>query len=249
MESYRTEEEQVEMLRRWWQENGRSTIAAIILALGVGFGWQAWKQYQQQGRESASAAYQQVLQAMGAPGLTAAQESEAVRLAEQLKTDFPASTYARFAALQLARAAVVRGDLAQAQTQLRWVLGAAPADSDEALVARMRLARVLAAAGDSAQALEVLDAGEPGSYAAAYAMARGDILLAGGQRDAAREAYEAAVLLANEGGQGPDLAVLQQKLQALTPVAAALPAATAGDAAAGVTEAAQSVPENPGGEG
>ncbi len=221
------------MLRRWWQENGRSTIAAIILALGVGFGWQAWKQYQQQGRESASAAYQQLLQAMSTPGMTVAQESEPARLAEQLKADFPDSAYARFAALQLARAAVVRGDLAQAQTQLRWVLDAAPADSDEALVARMRLARVLAAAGDNAQALQMLDAGEPGSYAAAYAMARGDILLADGQRDAAREAYEAALVLANDGGQGPDLSVLQQKLQSLTPVAAALPAAS----------------ETPGGEG
>ena len=43
MEEYRTEEEQVEALRRWWDENGRSTIAAIVIALSVGFGWQAWK--------------------------------------------------------------------------------------------------------------------------------------------------------------------------------------------------------------
>ena len=33
MEEYRTEEEQVEALRRWWNENGRSTIVAIIVAL------------------------------------------------------------------------------------------------------------------------------------------------------------------------------------------------------------------------
>ena len=38
MESYRTEEEQVEALKRWWDENGRSTMTAVVLALVAGFG-------------------------------------------------------------------------------------------------------------------------------------------------------------------------------------------------------------------
>ena len=33
MEQYRTEEEQVEALRKWWDENGRSTVIAVIIAL------------------------------------------------------------------------------------------------------------------------------------------------------------------------------------------------------------------------
>ena len=37
MEQYRTEEEQVEALKKWWEENGRSTIVAVIVALGLGF--------------------------------------------------------------------------------------------------------------------------------------------------------------------------------------------------------------------
>ena len=40
MEQYRTEEEQVEALKKWWEENGRSTVVAVIVALGLGFGWQ-----------------------------------------------------------------------------------------------------------------------------------------------------------------------------------------------------------------
>ena len=39
METYNTEEEQVEALRRWWDENVKSVIAGIILALGVSGGW------------------------------------------------------------------------------------------------------------------------------------------------------------------------------------------------------------------
>ena len=35
MEAYRTEEEQVEALQRWWDENGRSTILAVVVALAA----------------------------------------------------------------------------------------------------------------------------------------------------------------------------------------------------------------------
>ena len=43
MESYRTEEEQVEALRRWWNENGRSTLFVIVVVLAGTFGWQGWQ--------------------------------------------------------------------------------------------------------------------------------------------------------------------------------------------------------------
>ena len=43
MEQYRTEDEQVEALRRWWNENGRSTLAAVVIVLAAGFGWRAWQ--------------------------------------------------------------------------------------------------------------------------------------------------------------------------------------------------------------
>ena len=47
MDTYRTEEEQVEAIRHWWDENGRSIIISIVLALAAGFGWQAWKDHDQ----------------------------------------------------------------------------------------------------------------------------------------------------------------------------------------------------------
>ena len=71
MESYQTEEEQVEALRRWWSENGRYTIVAIILALGLGFGYQGLKDYNQGKAEGASEMYQRMLQAYSAPALSA----------------------------------------------------------------------------------------------------------------------------------------------------------------------------------
>jgi predicted negative regulator of RcsB-dependent stress response len=216
VEEYRTEEEQVEALRRWWNENGRSTIVAIIVALGVGFGWQGWKSQQQNQQEQASNIYQALLKAVGAAE-DPEQRQLGITLVEQLKTDYAGTTYAQFAALHMAAIAVTDGDLAEAEVQLRWVLGKATAGSDTAQVAQMRLARVLASAGDTDQALAILE-DDGGSYQASYAAARGDILLAAGRNDEAREAYNQALVLAAAGGTGINLPALQQKLQSLTPI-------------------------------
>ena len=166
MDQYRTEEEQVEALRRWWDENGRSTIVAIVIAVSLSFAYQTWKGNAERQRENASDLYQAMLQSMvGAQG-DAAMEGQGVAMAEQLKSEYGGSTYAQFAALHLARLAVDKGELAEAESQLRWVLGKADKGSDTGQLAQLRLARVLAASGDSDQALAILDSAGQGSYQA-----------------------------------------------------------------------------------
>jgi predicted negative regulator of RcsB-dependent stress response len=237
VEQYRTEEEQVEALRRWWNENGRSTLAAVVLALGAGFGWQAWQANEVRQQEQASDLYQALLQAIGTEEVSTG-GAGAIDLAEQLKSDFNGTTYAQFAALHLAALAVNEGKLPEAEAQLRWVLGRAAAGSDTARVAQLRLARVVASSGDTDQALTILTEVEPGSYGASYAAAQGDILLAAGRNDEARDAYNQALGLAGGGGQGVNLPVLQQKLQSLTPV----PARTLGVSADSVSDPAEAEP-------
>ncbi len=211
MEEYRTEEEQVEALKKWWQENGRSTIAAIIVALGLGFGWQGWQKYQTDELEGASTSYQSMLQ------LLSEQDDEgAAAMAADIKQNYSRSTYAQFAAFHLARIAVNEGDISTAESELRWVLGRADKGSDSAQLAQLRLARVLASGGDAEQALTILDSADPGAYASAYQVARGDILLAQGRAEEAREAYTSALMLASQGQGQVNMAMLQQKLQSLT---------------------------------
>jgi predicted negative regulator of RcsB-dependent stress response len=216
VEQYRTEEEQVEALRRWWNENGKSTVAVIVIALAAGLGWQAWQRESSGQREQASDLYQALLRANDTPGSSAGPQG--VELAEQLKTEFSGSSYAQFAALQLAAMAVQDGNLAEAEAQLRWVLGKAASGSDTAQVAQLRLARVVAAAGSTDQALDILTKADPGAYAASYALAQGDILLAASRKDEARDAYTRAMTAAGSGSPGVNLVVLQQKLQSLTPI-------------------------------
>lgn len=217
MEQYRTEEEQVEAVRRWWNEYGRSTIAAVVIALAAGFGWQAWQAHQERQSAQASDLYQALLRSVEKME-PAAPTPEVLELAEQIKRDYGGSTYAQFAALHLAAMLVNKGDLPGAQAQLEWALSKAAADSDVGRIARQRLARVIAASGDADQALKMLAAAEPGPYAASYSVAQGDILLAAGRREEAREAYSRALESAATVGQGVNLPMLQQKLQSLTPV-------------------------------
>jgi predicted negative regulator of RcsB-dependent stress response len=218
MATYQTDEEQIDALRRWWNENGRSTIAAVVIALSAGFAWQAYQKNNLRQQEQASDIYQALLRTLStqeAPGGSQA----GIDLAEQLKSNYASTSYAQFAALHLAAMSVRAGKLPDAEAQLRWVLEKASNDSDVAKIAQLRLARVIAATGDTQQSLTILDKAEPGAYGASYAAARGDILLAANQRDAAREAYSLALELADSNAQGINLSTLQQKLQSLTPVA------------------------------
>jgi predicted negative regulator of RcsB-dependent stress response len=220
VESYRTEDEQVEELRKWWQENGKSTLAAIALALAAGFGWQGWQDHRQTQAEAASVIYEELLQAVSSDP---SQEPDAARLAsgrhlaEQLKAEYGNSAYAGFAALHLARLAVEEGQLEDAERELQWVLDSVPAE-EVANIANLRLARVVAARGDTERAMAILDAADEAN-SATVAETRGDIYLQQGKRELAREEYGRAAAAAAMGGTRGGGA-LDIKLQALTPVSA-----------------------------
>jgi predicted negative regulator of RcsB-dependent stress response len=236
VDTYRTEEEQLEALRRWWDENGRGVIIGVVLAVAGSLGWQYWKDHDRQQSEAASAAYQQFLQAVGADAGAPAGADAARQQAEQLKNRYAGSAYANFAALHLARLAAQGDDLPGAERELRWVLSQSP-DPDTRQVTELRLARVMAAQGDTDAALAIIAAAEQGAYAASYALAEGDIFLQAGRRDEAREAYNRASLLVQQASAGQlALPSLQQKIQSLSPeparqlpAGAAAPAGTAED--------------------
>ncbi|GAB5414862.1 MAG: tetratricopeptide repeat protein [Congregibacter sp.] len=224
MESYRTEDEQVEALKGWWKENGQSTLIGVALALGLGFGWQGWQQHQTQQAAEASLTYQRMLEALSQEETVGADPGR--ELAEQLKEEHRGTTYAQFAALHLARLAVNAGNPGQAEQELRWVLSMADNGSEIHQIAQLRLARVLAAKGDSDGALAILQGASSG-FVTSYAMARGDILLSLGREDEALIAYESAAASLDPGVPAPRS--LQEKLQYLGARVAtqAIPAADA----------------------
>ena len=216
-DTFRTEQEQLVALRKWWDDNGRSTLLALALALSAGFGWQAWQKHGREQAEQASGRYGELVQALGLEG-DAGQSAPVRELAEQIKQDFAGSIYAQFATLHLAREAVLAGDLAAAEAQLRQLLSAGPASTMTQLI-ELRLARVMAAQGKLSAALEIVQRAPAGTWQPAYAEVEGDIYRQLGEPGQAVSAYERAVAL-TAATAADSSASLQLKLQALTPIPA-----------------------------
>ncbi len=195
MADHLEDDEQVEALKRWWDENGKSTMAGVALAVAGTVGWQQYQGWSAQQAEMASDAWGAIEVAVQSDDSGSIETINA--LAESLKDDFSGTVYARFAALQLAALAVEAGDLDVAESELRWALTKEGELSELGQLIQLRLARVLADQGDTTAALAILDSNK-GAYPAAYATAKGDILVSEGRHVEALSAYREAraVLLA-----------------------------------------------------
>ncbi len=216
MDIHRSEEEQVEAIKRWWQENGKQTVVILIVAIGVYTGWNAWQNNQETNRAAASAQYQDMLDALNAQEgqITEVQLQTARHLAMSLRKDFSGSSYAVYAALLLAKLAVEQGDYAGAEKELQWAL----VKSDESALkslTQLRLARVVFADNRIDEALALLNNAQAGIYQAAYEESKGDVFMDQGEKEKAREAYQAAVSLRKEEGEQVSR-FLEMKLQGLS---------------------------------
>ncbi|HET9865519.1 MAG TPA: tetratricopeptide repeat protein, partial [Steroidobacteraceae bacterium] len=122
----------------------------------------------------------------------------AMTLVEDLNRECAWTPYAAMANLLAARSEVEANELDKAAASLRSVMDKAP-DDELRLIARTRLARVQAAQGKYDEALATLKVDQPGAFAARLADARGDVLLAKGDRAGALREYLAARDGAGEG--------------------------------------------------
>lgn len=205
MASYASDEEQIEALKRWWNENGTSLITGIIIVLVVLFGSRQWQSYRLGNAETASDLYESIV------GLAAQDREQTLSddlMAEmntaydRLRNEFANSIYSRYAALVIAGNSVHHENYEQAAAELTWVmenpeLGFMRSTEPEMLLsARLRLARVRLAQGMAQEALDLVTAVDPGDLAAGYLEAQGDAYLQLGQDEQARSAYERAIIQA-----------------------------------------------------
>jgi predicted negative regulator of RcsB-dependent stress response len=207
----RTEDEELAVIRDWWQRNGKPLLAGGILALVMVFGWQYWTDYRANQAAVASALYQQLLNAVLVPAGTP-DPAAVAEISARLQNEFPGSAYAQYGSLFVARLAVDSGKLDDAQAALQAVLDK-PADATLDELARQRLARVLLARDQAEEALQLLTGEAPAAFAASREELRGDLLLRLGRKDEARAAFSAAMqLLGPEAAGG---ATLQLKIDDL----------------------------------
>ncbi|MGB0866596.1 MAG: YfgM family protein [Granulosicoccaceae bacterium] len=201
--AYETDEQQVEALKAWWAENGRSIMLGAGLGLAVILGWQGYQRYEVSQAAEASDLY----------GEVAASTDASVQSGhfETLKADYSSTPYAGLAGLQLAKAQVLAEDFSAAETTLAWVAANA-AENDVQAIATLRRARVLVELKRYDDALAALPEVPAPGFGSLQSSVRGDILLAQGNRSEARLAFQQAL---SAGGPVADQQLLQMKIDDL----------------------------------
>jgi predicted negative regulator of RcsB-dependent stress response len=191
-----SDEEQLEVLKNWWDENGTSLVITVVVTVGVILGYRGWEENVIQKGEAASAVYEDLV--IATDNIAASTPDEALRitavsLAETLKSDHVDTTYAVFAAMRLAKVAVEQNELDMALEELRWALDNVSEMHLETTI-RVRLSRVHLGLQDPTSALTLLVNHQPASgQVASFEEAKGDIFHFLGDLGQAREAYQKAL--------------------------------------------------------
>lgn len=198
MSRFETDEEQVEMLKRFWNDYGKAITTAIIIGLLIGFGWKYWSGHQQERRYEASTIYQTMMGAYAAKKVDIAK-----KYAARLMTDYRNTPYASMADLLWARQAVNDADLPVALEKLQWVIQHAKMKGLRQ-IARIRAARVLIAQQKPKDALALLATVDEATFAPFIDRTKGDAYLAIGDMAQAQKFYRASkIAMATQGINDP----------------------------------------------
>lgn len=179
------EEQEINQLKDWWKENGKTIIVAFILGVGGMFGWRYWQAHQAEKIAQASAQYDALIYS--------AQQDEQAKKAniEQFVQANSKTTYAVFALLDEAKKATEKQDFAAAEVNLNQAL---MQSQDEVLtsIVALRLSAVQFQLGQLDNALTTLNQVKGESFNARKAILTGDIQVAKGDKVAAKNSFEQA---------------------------------------------------------
>ena len=179
------EEQEINQLKDWWKENGKTIIVAFILGVGGMFGWRYWQAHQAEKIAQASAQYDALIYS--------AQQDEQAKKAniEQFVQANSKTAYAVFALLDEAKKATEKQDFAAAEANLNQAL---TQSQDEVLtsIVALRLSAVQFQLGQLDNALTTLNQVKGESFNARKAILTGDIQVVKGDKVAAKNSFEQA---------------------------------------------------------
>ncbi len=180
------EQEQLDQLKAFWKQYGNLITWVITLALAGYAGWNGWNWWQRDQAVKAAAMFDELDRA--------ASTGDAVKAGHvfaDMKERFPRTTFTQQGALLAAKVQYEKGQVDAARATLAWV--SANAGEDEYRdVADLRLAGLQLDAKQFDAALKTLDAIRGKDFASLAADRRGDVLLAQGKRDEARQQFQKA---------------------------------------------------------
>lgn len=185
MEVYSNENEQVDALKRFFSQNGKTLIIGAVIGVGALVGWHYWSSHQQGSNEEASKIYQQVSTALDIS------KPETLDAAAKFASENN-NTYGALVSLDLAKRYVDANQLDKAAAQLHSGLKDTT-DANLQAVLNLRLARVQLQLKQPDEVLKTLDAVKGDGWAAIVADVRGEALLSKGDTKGARDAWHKGI--------------------------------------------------------
>ena len=183
----KTEEEQLEEMRAWWSENGTYVIVGVGIAILGWFGYNYQQDAKLDAQAEASALYDTL-----ADHVVDGKLEEAEVIVAEIDEEYAGTAYVGQSKLAMARLYMDKNRDEDAANVLRELLELQGLEELK-LVAAIRLSKILLYQDKAEEALAVVEGSDSEAFAARFAEARGDALVALERFDEAREAYLAAI--------------------------------------------------------
>lgn len=193
---FETEEQQLEAIKKWWNENAMMIVGGVVVGLASIYGWQEYKSQSNSHAEKASVIYEQVL--TGSQANT--EINDQLLKVNTLAAEYADTPYASLSALVLAKQQSAAGDFVKAQQQLVWVVQNARQEELRYL-AKIRLSRLYLTAAEYDQALALLSESYPQSFQSMALELKGDVLVSQGKKSLAKVAYTQALAASDDSNR------------------------------------------------
>ncbi|WP_137719302.1 YfgM family protein [Methylobacillus flagellatus] len=180
------EQEQLDAFKTWWKANGSKVISAVIAVAVAFIAYEGWNIYQRQQTAKASELYAALTK------LEASDTKNIQAQAAQLIEGYASTPYAGRAALLAAKTNYLAKDVKTAKSQLQWASENGTEDAVRAL-GLLQLAGLQLEEKAYDEALKTLAEKHAAGFDGLFADLRGDVLVAQGNKEEARKAYQQAL--------------------------------------------------------
>lgn len=196
MSAYMTEDEQLELIKKWWQRYGNMiTFALSVVLLCIG-GYRIYNWHHAKMTQQASSTYEKMMSEFSN------QNTKAVRsFANELISNYGSTVYADGAHLTLAKMYTAKDESDKAIKELQAVATHSKMTPLKQ-IAKIRIARIQAANQSYTEALNTISQVEDKSYLPVINELKGDIYGAQGQFEQAIKAYRLAMNEVKTKGMG-----------------------------------------------
>ncbi|RUR16400.1 tetratricopeptide repeat protein [Legionella sp. km535] len=196
MSVYMTEDEQLEVIKKWWKRYGNlvTVFLSVILLCVAGYRYMHW--HQDKLKQQASITYENMMVAFSNQNIKSVRS-----FANELIKDYDNTVYADVAHMTLAKIYVSKNKLDKARSELQKVAAGSEMNALKQ-IAKIRIARLMAAEKSYTNALNELSSIVDETYLPVINELKGDIYGATGQYQEAMHAYRLAIDEVKTNGMG-----------------------------------------------